>query len=621
MIGCVATGLGGAGLIGPTPGSGASTTGAGHVRLFAVERVGDRLEVVRYDAASTREAAGIAKAAYGRGAVAVEVDARVQSVGDPLEGDQWALTPAATSFRAAWGITKGANVIVAVVDSGVRKTHQDLAGAVLPGIDLVTGSGDGSNDQNGHGTHVAGIVAARANGKGTVGAAPTARILPVRVLDANGSGYSSDVAEGIIWAADHGARVVNLSLGGGVPSEGTRTAILYAQGKGVVVVAAAGNSGDSGNAPLYPAAFDEPIAVGAVDSSRQRAGFSNYGSYVDVVAPGDSIVSSWSSSDASYAWASGTSMATPHVAAEAALVFAANPTFTAAKVRQRIEMTADDLGPTGRDVEYGWGIIDPVHAAAIPLTPRGGNEGVGYAVVTSDGRVRTYGGARHYGDLTAYPPASPVVAAARTPQGKGYWLVTASGAVFSFGDARYRGGLSAQRLAAPVVAMASSPTGRGYLIVTGDGGVHAFGDAVDFGSANTAIRDLAISPSGRGYWLLAADGTAYAFGDTRLRAVTRRTTVGSGAVSLALSGNGRGLWAVRSNGAIAGYGAPTYGSLQSAGSARARSGTRIRAIATGRGYYVLTNDGLVFPFGTAKNFGSRQVSGTRAVELLVSPSR
>lgn len=615
----VLTPYAGADVAADAAGDAAGSSDGRPVRMFALQRVGERLEVVRFEAPSTRDVDKLTEVAYVDGALSVEVDTRVRSVGDPLENQQWALEPASTSFRKAWNATKGGGVIVAVVDTGVRKTHEDLAGAVLSGIDLVTGSGDGSNDENGHGTHVAGIIAAQINGRGIVGAAPGIKILPVRVLDASGSGYSSDVAEGIIWATDRGAKVVNLSLGGGVPSEATRTAIQYANDNGVVVVAAAGNAGQSGNAPLYPAAFEEPIAVGAVSSNKQRAPFSNWGNYVDVVAPGDGIVSLWSTSDNTYAWASGTSMATPHVAAAAAMVFATNPSFTPEQVRRRIERTADDLGPAGRDQEYGVGLVDPANAARVAL-PSGGKEGKGYWVVTSDGRVGAFGMAKHRGDLGGFPVGSPVAAAARTPSGKGYWLVTKHGMVFAFGDARNHGGLYPWPLAKPVVAMASSRSGRGYLLLTGDGKVIALGDARSWGSAprGTRARDIAMTDQGRGYWLLSEDGQAFPFGDARFRPTMLGATIGRGAVSFALSTNGRGLWAVRRNGLVSTYAAAhSYGSLSNYSSSSTRRGTRLRAVTSGGGYYVLTNDGLVYAFGSAKYRGSRRVSNATAVDLLL----
>ena len=147
------------------------------------------------------------------------------------------------------------------------------------------------------------------------------------------------MAKGIIWAADHGARVINLSLGGG-PAAGMQQAIQYANSKRAVVIAAAGNSGDSGNAPMYPAAYPEAIAVAAVDSNLQHLSFSNTGAYVDVSAPGVGIVSTWGSSPTAYASATGTSMATPYASAAAALIIAAHPTFGAAQLTQVLESTA-----------------------------------------------------------------------------------------------------------------------------------------------------------------------------------------------------------------------------------------------------------------------------------------
>ena len=153
---------------------------------------------------------------YAHVPAGAEPDSRVSALDDPNESAQWGLS--AGDYPAVWPTTAGNGVIVVVVDSGVRATHQDLAGAVLSGTDYVQPGGDGTDDPNGHGTHVAGIIAARMNGVGGVGGAPGVRILPVRVLDASGSGYMSDVASGIIYSADHGARVINLSLGGSAPS-------------------------------------------------------------------------------------------------------------------------------------------------------------------------------------------------------------------------------------------------------------------------------------------------------------------------------------------------------------------------------------------------------------------
>jgi len=293
---------------------------------------------------------------------------------DPLRSQQWALDK--TSFEAAWSVTRGAAVTVAVIDSGVEADHQDLAGSVLPGKDYVNPSDDGRVDPNGHGTFVAGIIVAHVdNALGIDGAAPRVHILPIRVLDANGGGNASNVAKGIIWAADHGARVINLSLGGGKSAD-LRNAIQYANSKGDVVVAAGGNNGQAGNAPMYPAAYPEAIAVAAVDSNLAHAAFGNTGAYLDVAAPGVGVVSLWGSSPDAYADASGTSMATPYASAEAALIVAVDPTATAARITNLIETTASYLGP---NAIFGHGLVNPLAAlitavakktAARPVRPK-----------------------------------------------------------------------------------------------------------------------------------------------------------------------------------------------------------------------------------------------------------
>src|SRR4051794_38443479 len=277
--------------------------------------------------------------------LSVEQDRPVKAMGDPLRGQQWALYK--TSYEHSWQASRGAGVKVAVIDTGVAASHQDLAGAVVPGTDFasdkaeVDAPGTGMVDPGGHGTHVAGIIAAHVNnGVGIAGAAPDAKIMPVRVLDKNGTGVASNVALGIIWAADHGARVINLSLGGGA-SEGEQQALQYAASKNVIVFAAAGNSYQSGNQPSYPAAYPEAVAVAAVNSSLGHASFSNSGSYVDIAAPGDMILSTYGGTTKNdYEWMSGTSMATPYAAAEAAIVIGENRSLSATRVRQIIEGTA-----------------------------------------------------------------------------------------------------------------------------------------------------------------------------------------------------------------------------------------------------------------------------------------
>ncbi|HEX5095587.1 MAG TPA: S8 family serine peptidase, partial [Acidimicrobiia bacterium] len=404
--------------------------------------------------------------------LSIETDQPVASLGDPLRPQQWALNT--TSYEATWSTTRGSGVTVAVIDTGVRGDHEDLSSILLPGVDYVNGT-DGRVDPNGHGTHVAGIIAAQVdNGRGIAGGAPGVNILPVRVLDANGSGSTSNVAAGIIWATDHGARVINLSLGGG-ESQGMHDAIIYAVNKGVVVLAAAGNSGD-GAAPVYPGAFNESIAVAAVDSNRNRASFSNTGSYVDIAAPGVSILSTYGSAANAYAAMSGTSMATPYAAAAAALVLAAKPSLSSTGVRDLLLASADDLGSPGFDNWYGNGFVDPRDAVNRALAPVPGTAGAGYWIVDRDGDVHAFGAAPYLGEPKGLPGLQPIVASARTPSGGGYWIVAADGAVYAYGDAPALGGMNGRGLNQPIVAMAPTRTGRGYFLLARDGGVFAFGD-------------------------------------------------------------------------------------------------------------------------------------------------
>src|SRR5579883_3328464 len=191
---------------------------------------------------------------------------------------------------AAWDYTEGAGVKVAVIDTGIDTGHPDLAGKVDGGYNAITGSEapDDYVDDNGHGTHVSGIIAALRNGKGVVGVAPKARLYAVKVLDADGSGNLSDVIKGIIWCANNGIEVANMSLGAPQGSDTMEQALRYAKARGVVVVAAAGNSG---GAVSYPGAYPETIAVSASDWQDQLAPFSSRGPEVKFVAPGVAIVS------------------------------------------------------------------------------------------------------------------------------------------------------------------------------------------------------------------------------------------------------------------------------------------------------------------------------------------
>lgn len=277
---------------------------------------------------------------------------------DPYFTSQWAYNVA--EFSSAWEVTKGSSdIVVAVVDTGIDLDHPDFNCTVSNGaVKLTSGFNfysDNSNpdDDNGHGTHVAGTVAAcTGNGVGVSGSAPNVRLMPVKVLGSSGSGSYSNVADGIIYAANNGAKIINLSLGGSSSSSTLLNAVQYAYSKGVLIVAASGNANTG---IYYPAAYSQVMAIGSTDSGDTRSSFSNYGSGLDVVAPGEYI---YSTLPGRYGYLSGTSMASPHVAGLAALIWSAEPSLTHDGVRQIIRDTADDLGSAGYDIFFGYGRIN-----------------------------------------------------------------------------------------------------------------------------------------------------------------------------------------------------------------------------------------------------------------------
>jgi serine protease len=248
-----------------------------------------------------------------------------------------------------------------VLDTGVQANHPDLAGQVLAGRSFLSQGQQSTStvDGNGHGTHVAGIVAAATNTTGIAGVAPGAKVLPVKVLSDDGSGWLSDVAAGLTWAVDNGAKVANLSLGGTVPSGVLHVALVDAMQRGTLVVVAAGNSGPCAPAS-YPAAYPEVLSVASTDQSRRASSFSTTGSYVDIAAPGSAIVSTWPTTlvASGYQYASGTSMASPHVAAAAAVVWAAKPGYSVTQVRSALQSSATDLMVPGRDQWTGSGLVN-----------------------------------------------------------------------------------------------------------------------------------------------------------------------------------------------------------------------------------------------------------------------
>lgn len=266
-------------------------------------------------------------------------------------------------FPAAWSVEDGDGSAaapgaarIAVVDTGIAAKHRDLRGKVVAQRDFVNEDGTAEEERSGHGTHVAGTAAAKTdNRRGIAGGCPDCKILAAKVLtegDNGEGGFDSDIIQGIIWAADNDADVINLSLGNPQPNPALEKALNYAHDKGAVIVAAAGNNGQFGNKPDYPAAYPNVIAVAATDASDGPADFSNHGDYVDVAAPGTDILSTVRRGYGTY---SGTSMASPHVAALAGLLAAQGETRD--EIRSRILSTARDLGPG-----YGAGRIDASRA-------------------------------------------------------------------------------------------------------------------------------------------------------------------------------------------------------------------------------------------------------------------
>ena len=288
---------------------------------------------------------------------------------DPSYGSQWALPK--INAPAAWDITTGSgSVIVAVVDSGLDTGHIEFSGRIIHPRDEIEGDST-PQDTCGHGTHVAGIIgAAGNNGTGMAGVAWHVKIMPVRALTKPENGFSCSgtefaVQSGIDWAVSHGAKVINLSLGA-LPDVGQSCetvfpvmsqAITDAYNAGVLVVAASGNNAASRLA--CPAAQAQALAVGATTATDQRSSYSNYGTGLNVMAPGDGIYSTF---PGGYANLSGTSMATPHVAGLAALLFSLNSSLAHTQVWNIIQNTADDLSPAGYDTQTGYGRINAGNA-------------------------------------------------------------------------------------------------------------------------------------------------------------------------------------------------------------------------------------------------------------------
>ncbi len=521
--------------------------------------------------------------------------------GTPSFGGQVELRSVGAS--EAWDITRGsADVIVAVLDTRIETSppHRDLVGKLVEGRSFVPDpSCAGSTSARDHGTVAAGLIAAQPfNGGDIAGLGWDTRVMPVEVLNDCGSGTTSSVAAGIRFAADAGADIVNLSLTGSSQDPAVSAALAYARSKGLLVVAAAGNQASA--TKVWPAADLGVVAVAATGlpgtSGEDRiARFSNFGTWVDIAAPGEDVIGlrrvggSTSPFDGTTR-ASGTSFAAPIVAAAAALVMAHDPSLSAEQVAARLAQSAAQIPGSGS--QFLWGRLDVATALAEPpagyrLVARDGGlftfgdapfagsaagsataaitggaahvSGRGYWLAGSDGRVHPFGSVPSLGSATTQPSGKPVVDIAAAPGGDGYWLATSDGRILPFGTAANLGSKAGSVLNQPIVGMAAAQRGDGYWLLARDGGIFSFGDARFHGSTggirlNQPIVGMAPTPSGDGYWLVASDGGIFSFGDARFHGSTGGIRLNQPIVGMAPTPSGGGYWLVASDGGIFSFG-------------------------------------------------------------------
>jgi subtilisin family serine protease len=266
----------------------------------------------------------------------------------------------------AWQETNGTAVNVAILDTGTDLDHPDLSANIKGGYNAIN-SHKSAEDDNGHGTHVAGIIAAANNDIGVIGVSPEVNLFPVKVLDRYNSGSLSDILDGMQWCIDNHMDVVNMSFGSTASDALLQIAVTALNTAGIVQVAAAGNLGTSGGTILYPAKYPETIAVSSFDINDMIAASSSYGAEIDLAAPGVSVYST--AMNGSYVYMSGTSMAAPHVTASAALLLSRYPELTPEETKTTLKNTAEDLGLLPE--EQGSGLVRPDQAihnpASIPL--------------------------------------------------------------------------------------------------------------------------------------------------------------------------------------------------------------------------------------------------------------
>ncbi len=574
-------------------------------------------------------------------------------------GEQWALDRLA--LEVVHRDVNGAGVVVAVVDTAIAVGHDDLVGRMVNGYDFVDNQPidvrAAANARAGidHGTMVAGIIAADADGDGITGVAPGALIMPVRVVADGGQGSTVQLAAGIRWAVDNGADVINVSIRSTTDSAGVRSAVEYAASRSVIIVASAGNTTVEG--PFYPASLPSVIAVGAIDVSGAHYAGSPLSSSIEVVAPGADVITTSGTDPSGYLRGWGTSFAAPHVAGVVAIMRQIAPEATLAEVREALHQTARDLGTPGRDDRFGFGELDAVGALMWidRRTPEPANtrdisatttqlnlvwlpspsfdvlkyEVVvdGRVVATVDGWATTAAVPRPAGSSASVSVravdasgrtadnAPTTVQFATTPVNRaGVALVASSGRVVSSGTA-----VPFAATTAAAVGSASA-SNAGYWLVDASGRVTARAGAVWLGDASALrlrapIVGMAATPRGDGYWLVSSDGGVYAFGAAAFAGSVAELTLAAPVVDIVSTPSGRGYWLAGADGGVFALGDARFvGSAGSYGVAQ----PVVSMAAAGDGYLLVGADGGVFSF-SAPFYGSAAGSGVVAAALVVVP--
>ena len=455
----------------------------------------------------------------------------------------------------AWERTTGSSdVTIAVVDTGIDTQHPDLLGRVtrIPGCGL----GPTNSYDTSHGTFIAGLIGAVAdNSIGTTGLDWKAELLDVRVMN-GGNGSTQVIASGIKCAAANGADIISLSFvqQGSQLSPILKEAISEAQKAGSLVVAAAGNDGYERQ--RFPAAAEGVLSVGALNADLNISSFSTRGNWIDLMAPGNELLSLGAGSSNSVRLGSGSSFAAPLVAASASLVKARFPYFEAEQIMSQLIRTAE----THKDLltGYSYRILNIGNALNQPYRS--------HWQVTTAGQVFALGESEHFGDLVGSSSQRDVVAIAANSTGLGYWLTRSNGEIAAFGDAVDLGDLREIALNKPIVDMAATPSGDGYWLVASDGGIFSFGDAEFYGSTgaialNKPIVDMAATPSGDGYWLVASDGGIFSFGDAEFYGSTGAIALNKPITSAVQTRLGYDL--VAEDGGVFNFNSPFLGSAAS----------------------------------------------------------